>query len=82
MDILALLLNTKPGNQFVFVMTNRYTKRTRAIPTTTTNATTVARIFVEHWVANCGIPSKLLSENRPHFVSKFFVAVFDTLGVK
>lgn len=44
------------------------------------STTAVARIFLKHWVANYGTPFKLPTENGPQFVSKFFSAVFSTLG--
>lgn len=55
---------------------------TKAIPTVRTIATTVACIFIEQWVANYSILSTLLTEIRPQFLSKFFVAVCSTLGVQ
>lgn len=58
-----------------------YTKLTKAILTTKKKAATVARIFVEHWVANYVISFKIVTENGPQFVSKFFVAVCSTLGL-
>lgn len=62
-------------------MADRYTKLTKAIPNSKTNATTIARIFLEKWVANYGILSKLLSDNGPKFAEKFFMEVCSTLGV-
>lgn len=71
-DILELLPRTKIGNQFVVVMTNRFSKLTEAIWTTKTTATTVATIFINDWVANYGIPSKIMTDNSPQLTSKFF----------
>lgn len=62
-------------------MTDRYTKLTKAIQTSKTNDTTVASIFLEHSVANYGIPFELLTKNGSQFVSKFFLAVCITLRV-
>lgn len=62
-------------------MTNRYTKLTRVIPTTRAIANTVAHIFLENWVKNFGIPSKLLTFNGHQFVQNFFVSFCITLVV-
>lgn len=80
MDILGPVPNTDQGSQFVVVMADRYTKLTEAIPTTKTNVTTVACILLECLVANCSIPSRLLTDNGAQFVSRCFVAVCNTLG--
>ena len=82
MDILGPLPKTKQGNQFVVVLTDRYSKLTRAIPTGKTTATTVATIFVDHWVIPYGIPNYVLTDNGPQFVAKFFASVCLALGVK
>lgn len=54
---------------------------TKATPSTGSNANAVARILYEHRVANYGIRSRLLTNNGPRFVSKFYVAVCSTLGL-
>lgn len=71
-DILGPLRKSKQDNQFVVVMTDRYTNLTKPIQTTNTNANTVARIFIEYWVASFGIPYKVVTDNGPQFVAKFF----------
>lgn len=80
MNIFGPLPKTKQGSQFVVVITDRYTKRTKAIPTTK-NATTVARILLEHWVAYYAITSKLLTDNGSQIVSEIRVVMCGTLGV-
>lgn len=60
----------------------RYMKLSKAIPTTKSNAITVSRLTLEPLVANYGIPCRLLTENGPPFVSKFFVAIYSTLAEK
>lgn len=53
----------------------------KAVPNQTGNSTAVVFIVLKHRLANYSIPSKLLTDNSPQFVSKFFVAVFSTLVV-
>lgn len=62
-------------------MTDRYTKLTKDVPTSSTRATTIARIFIEHRVSNNGFSSKVLTNNGPLFSSKPFTSVCTTLGV-
>lgn len=80
-NILRPLPKTKQGNEFVVVMMDRYTKPNIAIPTTHINATTAACIFLDHFVENYGDHFRLLTDNGPHFLSKFVLAVFNTLRV-
>lgn len=61
-------------------MKNRHTKPINNIPTSKTNATTESQIFLYHWAAYFGILFKLLTEDGRQFISKFFVAVYSTLG--
>lgn len=63
----------------MIVMMDHYTKLSKVIPTK--NSTTIAPIFLEHWFGNYFIYPKLLTDIVPQLVSKFFVAVFRTLGV-
>lgn len=71
-DILGFLPKTEQGNKFVVVITYSYSKLTKAIPTTKRNNTTVARIILEHRVANYSMPSKPPTEDGSQFVSKTF----------
>lgn len=73
--VLGPLPKTMQGNQFVVLMTDRYTKLTKATLTTKANATTVTSIFFENRVANYGTPSELLTDNGLRLVSKIFVAL-------
>lgn len=72
MDILSLLPKTATGNQFVMAITNRYTKLTRAIPSSKTTETHGASIFLDHFIVSYGIPGFFLTDNCPPFVRKFF----------
>lgn len=62
-------------------MTDRYTKLIKAILTIKPSATTVARVFFEHWLANDGILCTLPTNYGPQSMSRCFVAVCSTLGV-
>ena len=83
MDILGPLTTTDRGNRFLLVVTDRFSKLTRAFPLSITTADVVAHAFFDGWVASgYGIPSVLLTDNGPQFISKFFQTFCRTLGVK
>lgn len=81
LDIQGPLPSKWEGNQLLLAMTDRYNKLTVIIPTTGTKVSTVPRIFPENRVVKYGIPSSIITENGPQFVSRFFVAVCSTLRV-
>jgi hypothetical protein len=75
MDILGPLTATERGNRFLLVVTDRFTKLTRAYPLQSTTADMVARTLIERWVAAWyGIPPVLLSENgtQPQLTSSLW----------
>jgi hypothetical protein len=80
-DILGSLPVTSRGHRYVLVMTDRFSKLTRAIPLKGITAAEVALAFVEVWVASYGVPSFLLSDNGSQFVSKLFQRVAQLLGI-
>ena len=83
MDILGPLTTTEKGNRFLLVITDRFSKLTRAYPLSTTTATVVAQTFFDGWVASgYGIPHFLLTDNGTQFLSKFFQTFCRTLGLK
>lgn len=63
-------------------MTDRYTKLVKQIPTIKTSVSTVVRVFFEQWVAKYGVPFEKLTNHGPQFVSRYFLAVFITPGMK
>jgi Integrase core domain len=83
MDIMGPLTTTDRGNRFLLVITDRFTKLTRAYPLSTTTAEVVARTFFDGWVASgYGIPNVKLTYNGSQFVAKLFQTFCWILGVK
>lgn len=82
MDILAPLPKSIDGNEFISVITDRFSKATRTIPLKTTTATDVAMALLTHWVYSYGLPLYLLTDNGNQLLSKFFPHVYATLGTK
>jgi transposase InsO family protein len=83
MDILSRLATSNRGNRFLLVVTDRFTKLTRAYPLATTTTEVAAKTFFEGWVAaGYGIPRVLLIDNGTQFVEKFFQTFCNTLVIK
>jgi Integrase core domain len=80
-DILGPLPVTSRGHRYILVMTDRFSKLTRAIPLKGITAAEVALAFVEVWVASYGVLLFLLSDNGSQFVSKLFQRVAQLLGI-
>jgi transposase InsO family protein len=81
-DLLGPLSKKTHGNQFLLVMTDRFSKLTRTVPLRSTTAYIVAKAFCEHCVLTYGQPRHVLTDNRPQFVAKFFLAVCRELGME
>ena len=82
LDLLGPLIKTTTGYTDILVITDRFSKMARVVPLKSTKAPYVADAFIEHWVIPYGLPRKLLSDNGPQFVGKFFQAMCTLLGTK
>jgi transposase InsO family protein len=83
MNILGSLTQTDIVNRFLLVVTDIFSKLTRAYPLANTTADVVAKTFFDGWVAaGYDIPQVLLTDNGTQFVSKFFQSFCRILGVK
>lgn len=82
MNILGTLPKSTHGNQLILGINARFTKTTRAISLRKTTATDVAMAFLTHCVYPYGLPLYLLTDNGIQVVSKFFLHVCATLGIK
>ena len=81
-DILGPLPKAKSGDRFILVITDRFSKFTRAVPMKTISALNVCKIFLDHWVFAYGAPTHVLSDNGSQFASKLFQFVCSSLGVR
>lgn len=63
LHILGPLSKTESGNQFIVVVTDRYSKLTKAIPTARGKVKEVATIFGDHFELNFGIRKTVLTNN-------------------
>ena len=83
MDFIAPLPETKNRYSGVMTVVDKLSKMIRLIPIKSTiNAPETAMRFKEHIYRNHGIPNKIISDRDPIFMSKFWKALFKSLGTK
>lgn len=80
--ILGLLPKTTSGDQYVVVVTDRYSNITRAIFSSETTSVHIANIILDHWIIPSGISSFLLTDNGSQFASKLFATLCGIPGVR
>lgn len=81
-DVLGVLPQTKFGNQFVIILTARYSKLTRRIPTTDMSSAPVAHKFLSNCIIPYGMPNIIISDNGQYFVSELLIYIHQYLGEK
>lgn len=82
MEILGTLPKTNLGRHYIFVITDRYEKFTRAVPTAKTTASHIESIFLDSWVIPYGIPKYFLIDSGTQLLGMLFTELCGYLGVK
>ena len=82
LDIFGPLMKTGRGNEYLLVISDRFTKLTKTVAMKGAAAGEVARAFTHEWCFNYGPPETLLSDNGKCFTSKFFQSVCAILNVE
>ena len=72
LDILGPLPDSDRGNKYVLIIGVYFSKWTEAYAIPNQEATTVARVLVEEFVARFGIPRQIHSDQGRNFESKVF----------
>ena len=67
---------------YVLVVTNHFTRYTKAYVTTNQMAHTVAHVFINEYVANYGWPEKILTDQAKDFEGKVFKELCDQALIK
>ena len=80
-DVLQLPL-TSSGNKYIVVFMDYLTKWVEAFPTSDQQASTIARLLVEHIICRHGVPEELLSDCGSNFLSDLVLELCSLLGVK
>ena len=81
MDILGPLPVTHKNNKFILVIGDYLTKWTEAYPIPNMEASTVARIFINEFVARLGAPETLHTDQGRNFESALMKEVCQLLEV-
>ena len=75
MDICGPLIETERGNTHVLVITDQYSRYTRAFALGSTDAETIAEAFERGWITQMGAPREVHSDQGSNFGSKLFKEV-------
>ncbi|XP_061915612.1 uncharacterized protein LOC133657845 [Entelurus aequoreus] len=70
------------GYTHLLTMVDRTTRWPEAVPLSSTASVDVARAFLSAWVARFGTPSDITSDRGSQFVSEFWSALAQSLGVQ
>lgn len=83
-DFITKLPTTPAGNNAIVTIIDHLTKRAHFIPTTEEDlsAETFAQLFMKESVRLHGMPTKIISDRDPRFVSAFWKQLMQLLGTK
>ena len=83
MDFITPLPRSTNGNNGILVVVDRLSKMIRIIPTKPSlNAPMTAKLYKDHVYRHHGLPLNIISDRDPIFMSKFWKALFQSLGTK
>ncbi|GFV91645.1 retrovirus-related Pol polyprotein from transposon 412 [Trichonephila clavipes] len=66
-DILGPLPRSSEGNNNILVVMNYFTKWPEAYPISDQEASTVAKVLVQHWISRFEVPLQLYSDQNRNF---------------
>ena len=69
-----------PGEQYILLIGDQFSKWYEAIALPNQEAKTVAKAFVEHWIVRFGCPVNLHSDQGPNLISQLFRGLCSELG--
>lgn len=81
-NISGALLKVTKGNQHVVIITDRYSKLERVVPTARISTTAWACMFFDAWVFPYCIPSYCFTDTGTQFLSKLFGTMCTHPGTK
>ena len=68
-DVCGPMVETPRGNRFILVISDHFSKYTKAVPMPDQQAETVARALINHWILEYGEPMQLHSDQGRNFES-------------
>lgn len=81
-DILGPLPVTEEGNRYILVMSDRFTKLSRAAAIPDDTAYTIMNAVVDHSISAHGVMKQLLSDNGANLSSAFCTKVLGMFGIE
>lgn len=75
-------MTSRKENRFIVVITDRYSKLTRAKTRARVTVPIVTAVFLEPWTVPNGILNTILADNGPQFLSTFFAALCVSVVIK
>ena len=81
LDVLGPLPDSDRGNKYILIIGDYFSKWTEAYAIPNQEATTVARVLFEEFVARFGIPRQIHSDQGRNFESKVFQEMCKSLGM-
>ena len=81
LDIMGPLPES-PGNKYILLIGDQFSKWYEAVALPNQEAKTVAKAFVEHWIVRFGCPVSLHSDQGSNFMSKLFCSLCRELGIQ
>ena len=68
------------GYRYLLTVMDRFTRWPEVVPIKDIEARTVARAYLQNWVARFGVPSQLTSDRGTQFVSELWASMSELLG--
>merc|ERR1712020_624705 len=68
------------GFKYLLTIIDRFTRWPEVVPIKDIEARTVAKAYVQNWVARFGVPSQMTSDRGTQFVSELWTAMSNLLG--
>ena len=81
-DIMGPFPTTSRRKRFLLVIVDYFTRWVEVFPVRTTTSVDIAQILINEVCTRFGMPTFLLSDNDPQFVSNLFQSFCETLGIK
>ena len=81
-DVMGPFPITSRRKRFLLVIVDYFTRWVEVFPMRTTTSVDIAQILINEVCTRFGMPTFLLSDNGPQFVSNLFQSFCETLGIK
>jgi len=81
-DLFGPLAKTAAGNEYIMVITDRFSKLVLAIPMGKIRAVDCASVLLDYWIGAYGPPDRVLSDGGPQFTAQSWHQVGNLLSVE